>query len=399
MKILMLTPYLPYSLSSGGQIRSYSLIRELSKQHRIILYCLIKYEEERMYLNELRKYCESVRIFTRPKKPWTIRNILRTGLSLLPFVAIRNFSQEEKNELAKLLSRENFDIIHAETFYVSPHIPKTWIPIVLVDQTMEFEVYQHFVQNFKWWFLKPLLMVDVLKIRYWETYYWKKAARVVALSEKDAQVMRRYVPIKKVAIVPNPVSEDMLKETPLHYSKKIIFMGNYDWLQNVEAAQILVNQIFPLIKKTIPEAELIISGQNIKKIKINNQPDISIVSLAIDDTPGVVDAYHKAGVLVAPLYGPGGGRVKIIGAMAAKLPVVTTDIGIQGIEAKNGESVLFGKTPTELASLTVRLLLDKKLYTRIATNARKLAETQYSPKAIAQKMDQVYQEAANEAHS
>lgn len=399
MKILMLTPYLPYSLSSGGQIRSYNLIKELSKKHEIILYCLIKYEEERKYLNELKKYCKFIKIFTRPKKPWTLRNILRTGFSLLPFLAIRNFSRDEKKALAKLLKEETFDIIHAETFYVSPHIPQTKIPIVLVDQTLEFQVYQHFVQNFKWWFLKLVLMVDVAKIKYWETYYWKRAAKVVALSEKDAQIMREYVPQKKVAIVPNPVSEDMLEETPLHYSKRVIFMGNYDWLQNVEAAQILVEKIFPQIRKSLPDAELIIAGQNINKIKFKHDTEVKIVGLAIDDTEGVVNAYHDSGVLVAPLYGPGGGRVKIIGAMAAKLPVVTTDIGIQGIEAKNGESVLYGRTPQDLAELTIKLLTDKKLYATVANNARKLAEINYSPKAIAEKMDRVYEEAISENYS
>lgn len=392
----MLTPYLPYPPSSGGQIRSYNLIKELSKKHKITLYSLIKHEEDRKYVKELKKYCSQVKVFKRARNPWTLKNILRTGTSSLPFLAILNFSNEEKNDLAKLLGKEQFDIIHAETFYVSPHIPQINTPFVLVDQTIEYQVYEHFVKNFKWWPLKPLLWIDVLKIKYWETYYWRKATKVIAVSEKDAEVMKLFVPKNKVEIVPNPVGEDLMESVPLHYSKRILFMGNYNWLQNVEAAEILVRKIFPEIKKRVIGATLVIAGQNIEKVNHLKNSSIEVVGLAIDDIKGVVNAYHTSGILLAPLYGPAGGRVKIIGAMAANLPVVTTNIGIQGIDAKNGEAALFAKNPQELVELAVKLLNDKKLYTKIAKNARKLAEEKYSYQKIAKKLDEVYKEAAGE---
>src|SRR6185312_4575483 len=169
MKILMLTPYLPYPPSSGGQIRSYNLIKKLSKKHKITLYSLIKQETDRKYIPELEKICEKVLVFNRPTKPWTLRNIIRTGFSVYPFLVVRNYSAEEKRSVTDRLSREQFDIIHAETFYVSPHIPKTTTPIILVDQTIEYKVYQHYVEHFRWIFMKPLLLIDVLKIKYWET--------------------------------------------------------------------------------------------------------------------------------------------------------------------------------------------------------------------------------------
>ena len=62
MKILMLTPYLPYPTSSGGQIRSYNLIKNLAKTNEITLFSLIKREEERKYVGELEKYCKKVKV-------------------------------------------------------------------------------------------------------------------------------------------------------------------------------------------------------------------------------------------------------------------------------------------------------------------------------------------------
>lgn len=396
MKILMLTPYLPYPPSSGGQIRSYNLIKQLSKKHEITLFSLIKYDDERQYVSELKKYCKKVKVYKRSERPWTITNIIGTGLSLYPFVVIRNFSKEEKEDLSKILTEEAFDIIHAETFYVCPHIPDTKVPVILVDQTIEYQVYQHYIHNFKYWFLKPLLWIDVLKIKYWETYYWKKAARSIAVSESDAKKMELSDPDLNVSIVPNGVGEDLMRNVPVHFSKKILFMGNYNWMQNIEAAGILAKEVFPKILQEIPEAELIIAGQHTDKVRELQSDKIKVVDLKIEDIDGVKKAYQENGVLVAPLYGPGGTRLKILGAMAAKLPVVTTGIGIEGIEATNDENVLFGKTPAELAKLTIRLLQDKKLYEKIAGNARKLVDEKYSYPSIAQKLDDIYQEVSGE---
>ncbi len=391
----MLTPYLPYPPSSGGQIRSYNLIKQLSKKHKITLYSLIKYDDERKYIKELEKYCERVKVFKRAEKPWTIKNIFKTAISSFPFLVIRNYSSEEKEDIRKILKKEKFDIIHAETFYVSPHIPETDIPEILVDQAIEYQVYQHFVKNFKWPILKPFLSLDVKKIKYWETFYWKKADHVIAVSERDATTMREFVHGDKVSVVPNPVGEDLITDVPIHYSKRILFQGNYAWLQNVEAVQVLVKEIFPLILKKIPEAKLVIAGQNTEKIRgLVESESIEVMDMGISDIEGVKKAYHTSGIMIAPLYGPSGARVKIVGAMAAKLPVVTTSIGIEGIAAKHNESVLIADSFEKLADAAVRLLNDRNLYNKVAKNARLLVEEKYTYDVIAKRLDAIYEKVA-----
>lgn len=392
MKILMLTPYLPYPPSSGGQIRSYNLIKHLSKKHSITLCSLIKYEEEKKYVKNLQPYCDKVYIFKRAEKPWTIKNIIKTGFSLYPFLVIRNFSKEEKDTVRQLLQNQQFDIIHAETFYVSPHIPQTKIPIILVDQTIEYEVYEHYVENFKIPLLRPLLFIDVLKIKFWESYYWKKASRVVAVSNQDAAVMRKTVKNLKVEVVSNGVGEDLMEDVNVHYNQTILFMGNYAWLQNIEAARILAQKVYPLILKKLPQVQLIIAGQNTEKVSSLSGEGITLYNLRIDDIEGARRAYHRSGILVAPLYGPGGTRLKILGAMAAKLPVVTTSIGIEGIDAKNGRDVLFGQSIEDLAELTIKLFRDKQLYEKVAKNGRKLVEEKYSYQQIAQHLSRIYED-------
>ena len=393
MKILMLTPYLPYPPSSGGQIRSYNLIRELANKHQITLFSLIKHEYERQYIDKLKPFCHEIRVFKRAEEPWTLRNILNTGFSLHPFVVIRNFSREEKESIKTLLSQEKFDIIHAETFYVSPHIPQTNIPIVLVEQTIEYEVYNHYVKHYRFPLLSPLLYIDVLKIKFWEIYYWRRARRVVAVSEDDAKVMRSQVTGLSVTVVPNGVGEDLIKLAPMHFNSRILFIGNYDWLQNAEAARILAREVFPRIKNELPESELVIAGQNTEKIQDLKTEGITLHDFAVDDVKSVQQVFRTSGVLVAPLYGPGGTRLKILSAMAAHLPVVTTKIGNQGIDAVPNQSIMRGETSQQLADTTIKLLKDRKLYEKIAQNARKLVETKYSYEILAKKLGAVYEDA------
>ncbi len=392
MKILMLTPYLPYPPSSGGQIRSYNLIKQLSKYHEITLCSLIKFDSEEKYINGLKPFCKNIHVFKRAKKPWTISNIFNTGFSAFPFLVIRNFSKEQKTALESIIKSEKFDLIHAETFYVSPHIPKTDIPTVLVDQTIEYQVYRHYVNNFRIPFLRPLLLIDVMKIRFWETYFWKKAARVVAVSERDASIMKNLVHGLKVTVVPNGVGEDLIADVKLHYKKTILFMGNYAWLQNIEAARILCKDIFPKILEKIPDCKLIIAGQNTSKISDLKSDHVELKDFAVDDIASVKKAYQENGIMVAPLYGPGGTRLKILAAMASKMPVVTTEIGSEGIDAKNLEAIVVAKDGQDLADMAVKVLTDKKLYEKIAENARKLVEEKYAYSSIAKKLSNVYEE-------
>jgi glycosyltransferase involved in cell wall biosynthesis len=235
-------------------------------------------------------------------------------------------------------------------------------------------------------------MLDVMKIRYWETYFWKKAARVIAVSERDAKEMKQLVKGLKVTVIPNGVGEDLIENVPLHFKKTILFMGNYAWLQNIEAARVLAKKVFPKILEKIPDCKLVIAGQNTGKISDLRDKNIELSDFAVDDIDSVKKAYQENGIMVAPLYGPGGTRLKILAAMASKMPVVTTEIGTEGIDAVKGESILIGNNPDDLAAMAVKVIQDAELYKRIALNARNLVQTNYSYSSIAKKLSDVYKE-------
>jgi len=403
MRILMLTLYLPYPTNSGGQIRSYNLIKHLSKKHEITLVSFIKKGEEK-FAGELKKYCKDVVLFYRSEKPFTFSKVLKTGFSLYPFLVVRNYCPEAKPALEKMLKEQKFDVIHVETFYLRPHLPDTNIPIVLVDQTIEFQVYSHYVSQMRNLFLKPFYFVDVLKLRYWETRFWKEASRVVAVSEADRTVMRGCAPGIKVDIIPNAPGEELSElyhpEEKIKVKNPLIFyQSNFLWMQNVEGAVVLAKEVFPLIKKAYPTAKCRIIGQNARAnahMKVNEleKEGVEFVEQDKADVDAVVASYKEGTIFVAPLHGPGGTRLKILGAMSAGVPVVTTSVGAKGLEVVNGRDILIGETSEEIANLTLKLIKDKKLLKKIVINAKKLIKEKYDWSVIANDLSQIYEQTA-----
>ena len=214
------------------------------------------------------------------------------------------------------------------------------------------------------------------------------------MSAEDARVIQKIIPGLKVDVVPNGVGEDVSnlpKQT--HYNHRILYMGNYKWIQNWEAADLLAKKVFSLIRKAIPTAKLIIAGQfPTSEVKALKTSGVEIRELKDFDTRGLVNAYLESGLFVAPMYAPGGTRLKILAAMAAMIPVVTTPVGAEGYGAVDGQSILIGTTPEDIAAKSIQVLRDKKLYSRIAIAARKLVDTKFSWEPIAQKLESIYED-------
>lgn len=389
MKVLMLTPYLPYPLLTGGQTRSYNLIKRLSQLgHEITLFCLVKDDKERKHVSQLEKFCKEVQVFNRPQKPWTIKNILRTGFSYYPFLVIRNWATGEMSAIAKKIEEDKFDLIHAETFYVMPHIPKTKIPILLVEQTIEYLVYSHYAESFKLFPLRPFLYFDVYKMKYWERKFWNQASKVAAMSDDDKKIMLSQIPNLDVDIVPNGVDREYFNKKVGERSgeKIVLYLGNFTWLQNREAVKILVDDIWPKIKLEIKDAKLWIIGKDAKKFFPNLASDIRV-----EEVEDVREVYQEASVLVAPIYGGGGTRYKNFEAFASGLPVVTTSIGIGGTDAVDGENVIIRDTPTDIAKAAIEIIKNPVLSKKIAENAKKLVEQRYDWDPIAKKLSNIYE--------
>jgi glycosyltransferase involved in cell wall biosynthesis len=375
---------------TGGQTRSYNLIKYLTDLgHEITLFSLVKNDKEKQGVAGLEKMCKKVCIFERPAKPWTLENIFRTGFSSFPFLVIRNWAKGEKKAVEAELKNGDYDLIHAETFYVMPHIPKTDLPIVLVDQTIEYQVYQHFVENFKYPVLKNLLAIDVSKLKFWELAYWKKARKVIAMSEADKEIMLGEDKKLDVDIVPNGVDVKRFSEKVFSKSKDpvILYLGNFTWLQNREAVEILMKKVWPEIFEKIPNAKLWIIGKDAEQFFGHLKSHV----IRVEEVQDIREAYQGAHLLVAPIYGSGGTRYKNFEAFASGLPVITTSVGIGGTDATDGVDVIVRDEPLEIAKAAIDLLEDKKKYQMISENAKKMVAQKYDWAPIAKHLSNIYE--------
>ena len=393
MKILMLVPYLPTITMSGGQTRWYNIIKYLSKKHEITLFSLIKDESEKKFIPELQKYCKKVRVFSRPKKPWTIRNILLSLLGPFPLLVVRNWSFDERKALKKELAEENYDLIHTETFYVMPHLGKTKVPIIQVEQTTWHEVYKHHVQSEIPRILRPIFLLDVAKIIFWEKYYWKKADGLFAVSQEDKDVMRKLLPDKAVGIIPNGVDCDYYKEKTVKKvtpSRILYGVSNFEWLQNQEAVDLLLNKVWPEVKKVcrFPVKVWIVGRKMpdwIKHASLNDK-DV-IVTENINDAR---DAYGSATIMVTPIKGSGGTRIKILEAMAAGLPVISTKIGVAGLNVVDGKNVMIADDPKDIAKKAKLLLNNSDLAREIGLSGQSHVRKHFDWRSIVKMHEPIY---------
>ncbi len=393
MKILMLTPYLPYPLLSGGQIRTYNLLKKLAKKHEITLFALIKDHSEKQYIPELEKFCSKVRVFKRSKQPFTPLNIFRTLLSSFPFLVIRNYVPETIGAIEQELSDEKYDLIHAETFYMMPHLPQTTVPTILVEQTIEYLGYESYAAKSKFPFLKQLLAIDIAKIKRWEKFYWQSCDKLIVMSEEDRAFISQEIDSSKIEVVANGVDAEWFEahSTKLPSEPTILSVGTFKWLPNVEAVQFLVKEVWPRIKKQIPRARLwIVGNAPTQEVLEYQQTDSSIT--VTGGIPDIRDAFKGAHVLVAPVFSGKGTRYKILEGMASGTPIVATTIAVEGLGVTHEKEILLSNTADGMANEAVRLLRDASLRASLAEAGKKFVQTRYDWKLISQQLDRVYRE-------
>lgn len=399
MKILMLSSYLPYPLYSGGHIRLFNLIKQLSKKHEITLICEKRESQNDEDIKEVAKYCKVIKTVKR-KKQWSIKNILKTGFSLDPFLIVGHTNEDMQHEIQTALDTTHFDLIHIETSYITQNLPQTTIPVVLVEHNIEYLVYKRYVDNAPL-FLRPLLYVDVIKLYRKERGFWKKADRLVAVTKQDKKVMGE----ENIHVVPNGVDIDTFTFSKQHEKmyhsiakhltmpeKTILFIGDFKWIQNRDTVRWIMNDIWPYLLRSVEsqvKIKMWIVGKNIpQNIKTNNKYDSIILD---ENAPKETrEIFKKADILLSPIRVGGGSSYKILEAMASGVPVVTTQLGLDALEAQKEVHALVGEDTRTLVEQTSLLLRNNKLYDTLAKNGRKLIEEKYDWKKIAESLDAVY---------
>jgi polysaccharide biosynthesis protein PslH len=181
-------------------------------------------------------------------------------------------------------------------------------------------------------------------------------------------------------VVPNGVDLRFFRPRPRGSFGKppsVFFVGTMFYRPNYLAARFLVHEVFPLIRREVPDATCHLAGKtNDGNYSELHDPDAGVYmhGFVEDIRPHFLDSQ----ILVAPLSVGSGTRIKILEAMATGTPVVSTDIGAEGLACSDGENILIANSATELADAAVRLLRDREACFRIGMAGRRLVEEQYS---------------------
>ena len=381
MKILFLTPVLPWPLVSGGQIRAYHLLKALQKNHQVTLVAYIRDASEKQYLPELTKLCERVILVKREYKPWTRQALFKSFFSSQPLVM--NIYKTKRPFLEDV---KGYDAIYCECFYLMDKISQGRTPLFLSEQNIEYLAYRRYIEALAGW--KKLILwlpmkIDVLKMKYWEVKAWRQATKVAVMSHDDRKIVEEKTGRTDVVVLPNGVDTDNFSFSPERpTTKTVLFIGNFNWFQNLQAAEWLVKEIFPQIKKKISDVRLLVVGRHAPEwLKAVNGESIRVEE-SLED---IREAYQKATVFLAPLLSGSGTKYKILEAMASGIPVVTTAVGSEGLIA---EGMVVRKTTDELAEAVVDVLNNPEKYAEMTKRARKLAEENFDWKIIGQKLEE-----------
>lgn len=391
--ILMITPYIPRLHQSGGQRHSFFTLKYLSQTNNITLICYSRNEDG---LEDVKKYCKKV-IIVKRSTTWSLRNILATGFGLYPFLLVNYINREFRHAIENEINNGKFDIIHCDCLYPMANIPKTNIPTILVDVTIEYAIYQHFADSLTGWkkIFRPLLMIDVLKLKYWETKYWRETDTVIMFSHEDQEFVAKITGRKDIKIFEDAVDPEYFNlppKTKKSTNPTILFgCSNMKWMQNRESVEMILKDYWPQIKNRYPTAQLIIVGRNANEFFGKYISNDIIVTEA--DTNGPKDPqyyYEHSWILLAPMGSGGGTRNKFLEGMTYGLPVITNPEGGMGnIKIKNYHHAIVCPK-NEILSNVYKLFDDKKYRQSMGQAAIKLIKNNYSFDQSVNKLNQIY---------
>lgn len=216
-----------------------------------------------------------------------------------------------------------------------------------------------------------------------ELQAYRQARRVFVCSEGDERYLQR-LGVRHAYTIPNAV-EVPLEPQSSKASGRLLFLGSLDYRPNAEAAEYLISQIWPLIQRGEPKAELWIAGRAPEHVGGFNRPPPGVRFLGfVSDLDRL---YGEIAVVVCPLLVGGGTRVKLVEAAALAKPMVSTTVGAEGLRFEDDAEILLRDEPRAFSEACVSLLRDSNRASRLGLGAWRKAVMHYSRPATIQRIE------------
>lgn len=366
MKLFIILSRVPYPLEKGDKLRAFNQIKELSKNHEIVLFALNDTKLHENAINELKKYCVAISVMKFSKRT-IFFNLLRSLFSGLPLQVGYFYFSKAQRKVDELIKKHAPDHIYCQlirtTEYVKEYrsIPKTLDYMDVFSKGIERR------KHTEPYLLRPFFAMEYRRLIRYEKSVFDRFDNKTIISEQDKSLIP-HPDRSKIVVVPNGVDIDYFKPVVAEKKYDLLFNGNMNYPPNIESAEFLVKQVMPLVWAKYPHVNLLISGATPHKRILNLVSDRVVVSGWVED---VRLNYAQSKMLVAPMQISIGLQNKLLEAMAMRIPCITSTLANNALGAKKDEEILVAGSAGEYAQHIFDLLEDPEKAKSIASNGYK----------------------------
>jgi glycosyltransferase involved in cell wall biosynthesis len=391
-ELVFVSPRFLFPADSGGAIRTTEILRNMrGGKFRVHLLSPATSDQQQRYAAQLAGIADEWQCWpasATSAAPWRRLPLLA---SRLPLAVASDRSTAGTNSVAQTLVRRPrvavFDFLHSAVLVRWPLA----VPSVLFTHNVEAEIVERHLQHSTRFWKKALWRSQLAKMRLFESDMLRRFDRVVAVSARDANRFKEDYGVDQVDVIPTGVNLEYFHYVPSEPNGGVVFTGSMDWLANIDAIRWFRAEVWPQIKAQHASATMTVVGRN-------PPPDLSQAASASDWTvTGRVDDVrphvHRAAVYVIPIRIGGGTRIKAYEAMAMGVPVVSTAVGMEGLDVQPGRHYLQADTAEQFAQAVTLLLSQPLLGRTLAEQARRHVEERYSNATVAREFEKVCEKA------
>lgn len=384
MRLLFLAPAPPSDRHGGGALRMLHLVRFLGKRFEVDLIAPAlegQPEAERL----LGGICAEME-FVQVQTPSWLTRISHVG----PY----RTDPLLREAVRQRIGSRQYQAIQVEKPAMLPYLPDgCHLPIVLDVWAYGLSGPWRAVKHEQGGFVRARNLIRLARFGLFDALCWPSLHSLLVVSHDDLARSERARLRRRTVVVPNGVDCSTVTAKSTYEGSKplLLFTGDMSFQPNIDAALFLANEVFPEIRRELPDVELRFVGRN---------PDPRIQALVrtgivvAGAVPDMLPHLHEATVYVAPHFTGAGTRTKLLEAMAAGLPIVTTTVGIEGIDVQPGRDALIADSAKDMIESLLTLLASADDRRRFGLAARQLAEARYDWNRCLGPLESIYRDIA-----
>ena len=397
LRILQVSAQFPFPPRSGFETRVYQLARALASRHDVTLLSYVD-SGRRDDVERLRDHL-SVAVVEREPVSRSAKRMsqLVSAASRRPFAFRSVYSPEMQQAIDELCSTRTFDVILVESSVLGAFSFPRGPRLVLDEHNIEYEVFARMHKSERSLPRRLFNRLEYTRFRRLERAWWRQVDGCAVTSEREAAIVRSHAPKTPLAVVPNGVDLDYFSPREAKPDpQSVVFNGVLDYRPNLDAAHFLADEIWPLVLERVPDARLSIVGRGEPAdLRRLDRPGI----VPTGEVPDLRPYLASAALVVVPIRMGGGTRLKVVEGLAMAKAMVTTSIGCEGVDVRDGEHLLVANAPDAFAAAVVGLLQDRTLAHALGAAGRARMEERYSWELAGGRMEKLFRCVPSESYA